>query len=76
MYSSTYITMANDTAHTSISPEEWCIDMDDSWLVLWWCRQLGLTKSQLEQAVRTVGNSITEVKEYLAKNPVSTQVPA
>jgi hypothetical protein len=77
MYSNTDSIMANDSTQATLAPEEWSIDMDDSWLVLWWCRQLGLTKSQLEHAVRAVGNSIVEVKDYLAKHPVSTnQVPA
>jgi hypothetical protein len=60
--------MAND-GYTTMSPEEWYIDMSDTWLVLWWCRQLGLTKSQLEQAIRAAGNTIADVKQYLAAQP-------
>jgi hypothetical protein len=61
--------MAHDSY--TMAPDEWHIDMSDTWLVLWWCRQLGLTKSQLEQAVRAAGNTIADVKKYLAAHPLT-----
>ena len=45
--------------------EDWKIDMQDAWLVLWWCRQLGLTKSQLEYAVSVAGPLIEDIRNFV-----------
>lgn len=52
--------------NTQVQPDEWKINMNDAWQVLWWCRYLGLTKSQLEQAINAVGPVIVDLKKYLA----------
>lgn len=49
-----------------VQPDEWKINMHDAWQVLWWCRYLGLTKSQLEMAINAVGPVVIDLKQYLA----------
>ena len=48
-----------------VQPDEWKINMSDAWQVLWWCRYLGLTKSQLEMVVNIVGPVIVDVKMHI-----------
>ena len=57
--------MANDDNYAAVQPDEWKINMSDAWQVLWWCRYLGLTKSQLEHAINTVGPVIVDVKMHI-----------
>jgi hypothetical protein len=56
--------MVDDT-QAMMQPEDWKINMSDAWQVLWWCRHLGLTKSQLEQAIAVAGPVIVDLKQYL-----------
>ena len=58
--------MINDT-QAMMQPDEWKINMNDAWQVLWWCRYLGLTKSQLEQAIVSAGPVIVDLKQYIAR---------
>ena len=58
-------TMPNETIQTA-QPEEWRINVNDAWQVLWWCRYLGITKTQLEGAIETVGTAVGDIKQYLA----------
>ena len=58
--------MQKSRAQFPIQPDEWKINMNDAWQVLWWCRYLGLTKSQLEMAINAVGPVIIDLKQYLA----------
>jgi hypothetical protein len=39
--------------------------MSDPWQVLWWSRDLGLTKTQLEAAVNQAGTMISDLKGYI-----------
>ena len=56
--------MVND--HNNIvQQEDWRLDVSDSWQVLWWCRYLDITKSQLEFAINNVGNKISDIKLFL-----------
>jgi len=57
-------------------PGDWKIDMQDAWLVLWWCRQLGLTKSQLEHAVSVAGPLIDNIRNYVASEKSQELKPA
>jgi hypothetical protein len=41
------------------------IDINDPWQVLLLCRSLNVTKSQLEAAVRAVGNDSQDIRHYL-----------
>ena len=41
------------------------IDINDPWQVLLLCRSLNVTKSQLEAAVRAVGNDSQEIRHYI-----------
>lgn len=65
MTSPTYFTMASEFTPT-VQPEDWRINVNDAWQVLWWCRYLGLTKTQLEKAISSVGNVVVDVKRHLA----------
>jgi len=65
MQETLHINMTNDS-NIVIQPDDWKINMNDAWQVLWWCRYLGLTKSQLEAAIVASGNGIVDVKRYLA----------
>ncbi len=53
-------------------PDEWRINMSDAWQVLWWCRYLGLTKTQLEHAIQHSGPVIADVRRYLDSEPALT----
>lgn len=48
-----------------LQAEEWKINVKDAWQVLWWCRHLGITKNQMEEAVASVGSNVADVKRYL-----------
>jgi hypothetical protein len=61
--------MANEDTNRAIQPDDWKINMGDAWQVLWWCRYLGLTKAQLEAAVREAGPLILDVKRYMGRQP-------
>ena len=66
MPNSNYL-MADDT-QTMMQPDDWKINMSDSWQVLWWCRYLGITKTQLEAAINVAGPVIVDLKQYLGSN--------
>ena len=50
-----------------MQPEDWRINVNDSWQVLWWCRSFGITKSQLEKAIGSVGNVVIDVRHHLGR---------
>lgn len=56
--------MANEQLQF-LQPEDWRINVKDAWQVLWWCRHLGITKNQMEEAVASVGCGVADVKRYL-----------
>ncbi len=58
--------MANEQ-NQMVQPEDWRINVNDAWQVLWWCRSLGITKTQLEKAISTVGNVIIDIKHHLGR---------
>lgn len=41
------------------------INMHEKWEVEYWTRELGVTKEQLEQAVKTAGSSADAVRQHL-----------
>ena len=43
------------------------ISLSEPWEVRWWCESLGVTETQLQAAVKAVGNSVANVRSYLAK---------
>lgn len=65
MTSYTYFNTTKD-ATPVVQPEDWTINVQDAWQVLWWCRYLGITKTQLETAIGSVGNAIVDIKQHLA----------
>ena len=66
MSNPTFLTSANDNS-TIMQPEDLKINMGDAWQVLWWCRYLSLTKSQLESAIHAVGTAIVDIKRYIVR---------
>lgn len=56
--------MANEQLQF-LQPEDWKINVKDAWQVLWWCRHLGITKNQMEEAIASVGSSVADIKRYL-----------
>ena len=57
--------MVNET-HLIAQHSDWRLDLSDAWQVLWWCRYLEITKSQLEAAVGSVGNCIGDIQQFLS----------
>jgi hypothetical protein len=43
------------------------INIHEPWEVNWWTRELGVTKAQLEAAVRAVGVQVSAVRRHLGK---------
>lgn len=43
------------------------INVNESWEVTYWTRELGCTEAQLKAAVRAVGVSVAAVRKYLSK---------
>ncbi len=43
------------------------INPNETWEVAYWTKALGVTKEELEQAVKKVGNSAEKVREHLKK---------
>lgn len=43
------------------------INIHETYEVVYWCKALGVTKAQLEAAVKAVGTSATAVRKYLDK---------
>jgi hypothetical protein len=48
------------------------IDMSDAGQVLWWCRAFSVSREELWQAVRTVGNQPRDVGSYLRMETAET----
>jgi hypothetical protein len=44
------------------------IDVKDAWQVLWWCRSLNITKTQLEIAIDAVGDDPDSIMQYFSRN--------
>jgi hypothetical protein len=65
------VRMEHNNISLPVRPDEWKINMNDAWQVLWWCRYLGLTKSQLELAINAVGPVIMDLKNYLTYENIS-----
>ncbi len=51
-----------------VQPDDWRINMNDPWQVLWWSRYLGLSKTELESVIRMTGSVIVDIKQYLASH--------
>lgn len=43
------------------------INLGQPWEVQYWTKELGCTESQLKEAIKKVGYSVTRVREYLNK---------
>jgi hypothetical protein len=43
------------------------INVDEDWEVRYWTKELGVTKEQLEQAVKTAGTNVAAVRQHLGR---------
>lgn len=43
------------------------INVNERWELDYWCKELGVSQQQLEQAVKSVGPSVTAVRQHLRK---------
>ncbi|WP_213278934.1 DUF3606 domain-containing protein [Chryseobacterium indologenes] len=43
------------------------INVNETWELDYWSKELGVTKERLKEAVRAVGTSVEDVKRYLGK---------
>ncbi|MFL6673650.1 MAG: DUF3606 domain-containing protein [Massilia sp.] len=43
------------------------INVHEAWEVAYWTRELGVTKEQLEQAVKTAGTDVSAVRQHLGR---------
>jgi len=60
-----YSIMANEQ-NLMMQPEDRMINVNDGWQVLLWCNSFGITKTQLEKAIGSVGNVIVDIKHHLS----------
>lgn len=56
--------MSDDKRNTG-APDRNLVNMSEDYEVEYWTRELGVSKAELQAAVRAVGNSATKVREYL-----------
>ncbi len=43
------------------------ISLKEDWEISWWTQSFGVSKEQLEEAVRKVGDNVEKVREYFSK---------
>lgn len=43
------------------------VNVNESWELDYWSKELGVTKERLKEAVKAVGTSVVAVKRYLGK---------
>lgn len=43
------------------------INVNEEWEVAYWTKELGVSKEQLADAVKTVGPAVTAVRQHLGK---------
>ncbi len=55
----------NDEREELVPSGDGQINIRDAWQVLWWCRSLNITKTQLETAIEAVGNDPEVVRRYV-----------
>jgi len=56
--------MADDLSYTG-PRDRTRINVNESWEVRWWTKQLGCTEAKLREAVKAVGVMVVDVKRYL-----------
>jgi hypothetical protein len=44
------------------------INLHESWEVQYWTKELGVSKEELEKAVKNAGNSVNAVRQHLNKH--------
>lgn len=48
------------------------IALNESWEVDYWTEAMGVSETELREAIRQVGNRAIAVREYLSERPVLT----
>ena len=43
------------------------INVNERWELDYWCKELGVSPQELEQAVKSVGPAVTAVRQHLRK---------
>ena len=49
------------------SPDSKFINVNEDYEITYWTKELGVSKEELETAVKAAGTSVSAVKEYLKK---------
>jgi ribonuclease PH len=44
------------------------ISLSEPWEVQYWTKELGITREELERAVKSAGNSVNAVRQHLGAN--------
>lgn len=57
----------SDNLHIRQPQDRLKINIHEPWEVNWWTREFGVTKAQLEAAVRAVGVQTSAVRKHLGK---------
>jgi hypothetical protein len=56
----------SDNLHNRGPQDRSRINLHEKWEVQYWSKELGVTEEELEQAVKTAGNSVNAVREHLS----------
>ncbi len=43
------------------------VSLKEDWEISWWTQRFGVSKEQLEEAVRKVGDSVEKIREYFSQ---------
>lgn len=57
----------SDDLHKKRPQDASKVNVHETWEVTYWCNKWGVTKAQLEAAVKAVGTSATAVAKHLGK---------
>lgn len=55
----------SDDLHNRGPQDRSRISLSEKWEVQYWTRELGVSKEELERAVKTAGNSVNAVRQHL-----------
>ena len=55
----------SDDLHNRGPQDRSRISLSEKWEVQYWTKELGVSKEELEQAVKSAGNSVNAVRQHL-----------
>jgi ribonuclease PH len=58
----------SDDLHNRGPQDRSRISLSEKWEVQYWTKELGVSKEELEQAVKTAGNSVNAVRQHLTSH--------